>query len=61
MRRVSIGLFHMALGARKAAFKNTKSIAECLADEIMNAAKMSNNSFAIKKKDEVEKNAKANR
>jgi len=51
----------MALGARKAAFKNTKSIAECLADEIMNAAKLSNNSFAVKKKDEVEKNAKANR
>ena len=61
MRRVSVGLFNMALGARKAAFKNTKSIAECLADEIMNAAKLSNNSFAVKKKDEVEKNAKANR
>ena len=61
MRRVSIALFYMALGARKSAFKNPKSISECLADEIMNAAKASANSYAMKKKDEVEKNAKANR
>lgn len=51
----------MALGARKAAFRNPKSISECLADEIINAAKGSTNSYALKKKDEVEKNAKANR
>jgi len=39
MRRVSIALFYMALGARRSAFRNPKSISECLADEIMNAAK----------------------
>merc|ERR1712205_63381 len=48
-------------GSRAAAFRNIKTIAECLADEIINAAKGSSNSFAIKKKDELERIAKANR
>ena len=61
MRRVSYGLFLLTSGARAAAFRNTKTIAECLADEIMNAAKGSSNSFAIKKKDELERVAKGNR
>ncbi|KAF5750626.1 40S ribosomal protein S5-like [Tripterygium wilfordii] len=39
----------------------TSSIAECLADELINAAKGSSNSYAIKKKDEIERVAKANR
>ena len=47
--------------AREAAFRNIKSMAECLADELMNAAKGSSNSYAIKKKDEIERVAKANR
>jgi len=51
----------MALGARNAAMKNHKSIAECLCDEIMNCEKESPNSYAIKKKDEIEKVAKGNR
>ena len=42
-------------------FRNIKSIAECLADEIINAANDNQNSFAIKKKDEIERVAKANR
>ena len=48
-------------GAREASFRNIKTIAECLADEIMNAAKGSSNSYAIKKKDEIERVAKSNR
>ena len=36
-------------------------IAECLADELINAAKGSSNSYAIKKKDELERVAKSNR
>jgi small subunit ribosomal protein S5e len=51
----------MALGARNASMKNHKSISECLADEIMNCEKSSPNSYAIKKKDEIEKVAKGNR
>ena len=39
-------------GAREASFRNVKTIAECLADELINAAKGSSNSYAIKKKDE---------
>ena len=34
---------------------------QCLADEIINASKGSSNSYAIKKKDELERVAKANR
>ena len=48
-------------GSRDASFRNIKTIAERLADEIMNAAKGSSNSYAIKKKDEIERVAKSNR
>merc|ERR1712146_134926 len=48
-------------GARDSAFRNIKTIAECLAEEFQNAAKGSSNSYAIKKKDEIERVAKANR
>jgi len=40
MRRVSQAMYYMALGARNASMKNHKSIAECLADEIMNCEKV---------------------
>ncbi|KAI0915743.1 ribosomal protein S5, variant 2 [Taiwanofungus camphoratus] len=46
---------------RESAFRNVKSVAECLADELINAAKGSSNSYAIKKKDELERVAKSNR
>ncbi|KAM3858174.1 small ribosomal subunit protein uS7 [Diretmus argenteus] len=51
----------LCTGAREAAFRNIKTIAECLADELINAAKGSSNSYAIKKKDELERVAKSNR
>ena len=51
----------MAMGARNATMKNYRSMSECLADELMNCEKMSTNSYAIKKKDEIEKVAKGNR
>eukprot|EP00341_Mesodinium_pulex_P009965 CAMPEP_0116913516 /NCGR_PEP_ID=MMETSP0467-20121206/16748_1 /TAXON_ID=283647 /ORGANISM="Mesodinium pulex, Strain SPMC105" /LENGTH=196 /DNA_ID=CAMNT_0004589741 /DNA_START=14 /DNA_END=604 /DNA_ORIENTATION=- len=60
-RRVNQAIYLMSIGARDAAFRTIKTIAECLADEIMNAAKGSSNSYAIKKKDEIERVAKANR
>ncbi|KAH8600562.1 ribosomal protein S7 domain-containing protein [Bisporella sp. PMI_857] len=51
----------LTIGAREAAFRNVKSVAECLAEELINAAKGSSNSYAIKKKDELERVAKSNR
>ena len=60
-RRVNQALYLISSGAREAAFRNIKTVAECLADEIINAAKGSSNSYAIKKKDEIERVAKANR
>jgi len=61
LRRVNTGIYLITSGARQAAFKTIKSIAECLADELVAAAKGSSTSFAIKKKDEVERVAKSNR
>ena len=60
-RRVNQALYLMVAGARASSFRNLKTISECLADEIVNAAKNSSNSYAIKKKDEIERVAKANR
>jgi len=61
LRRVNQAIYLISTGARNSAFRNIKTIAECLADEIMNCAKESSNSYAIKKKDEIERVAKANR
>ena len=61
LRRVNQAIWLCCTGAREASFRNIKSIAECLADELMNAAKGSSNSYAIKKKDELERVAKSNR
>merc|ERR1711988_1045581 len=54
LRRVNMAI-HLLTGAREAAFRNIKTIAECLAEEFVNAAKGSSNSYAIKKKDEIER------
>ncbi|PVU99173.1 hypothetical protein BB559_000933 [Furculomyces boomerangus] len=61
LRRVNQSISLLTTGAREAAFRNVKTIAECLADELINAAKGSSNSYAIKKKDELERVAKSNR
>jgi len=61
LRRVNQAIYLMTVGARDSAFRNIKSIAECLADEISHAAADSQNSYAVKKKDEIERVAMANR
>ncbi|KAL3469185.1 ribosomal protein S7 domain-containing protein [Aspergillus californicus] len=61
LRRVNQSIALLTIGAREASFRNIKSIAECLAEELINAAKGSSNSYAIKKKDELERVAKSNR
>merc|ERR1711865_575517 len=61
LRRVNQSIYLLTTGAREASFRSIKTIAECLADELINAAKGSSNSYAIKKKDEIERVAKSNR
>uniref|UniRef100_A0A251VIX3 Putative ribosomal protein S7 domain protein n=1 Tax=Helianthus annuus TaxID=4232 RepID=A0A251VIX3_HELAN len=61
LRRVNQAIYLLTTGARESAFRNVKTIAECLADELINTAKVSSNSYAIKKKDEIGRVAKANR
>ena len=61
IRRVNQAIYLLTTGARNSAFRNTKTIAECLADELINASRGSSNSYAIKKKDELERVAKSNR
>ena len=61
MRRLDIVLRLLASGATETSFKSTKPIDQCLADEILKAAKNDPQSFAIAKKDEVERVAKSAR
>lgn len=61
LRRVNQAIALLTIGAREASFRNIKTIAECLAEELINAAKGSSTSYAIKKKDELERVAKSNR
>merc|ERR1711939_267022 len=61
LRRVNQAVSLTTIGVRESSFRNVKSISECLADELINAAKGSSNSYAIKKKDELERVAKSNR
>jgi small subunit ribosomal protein S5e len=61
LRRVNQAIYLMTVGARENAFRNIKSVSECLADEIINASNDSQNSYAVKKKDEIERVAINNR
>jgi small subunit ribosomal protein S7 len=60
-RRIDIALRFMTDGARQAAFSNPRSIDECLAEEILYAAQRDNRSFAVRKRDEMERVALASR
>jgi small subunit ribosomal protein S7 len=60
-RRLDIAIRNIAKGAIQTSFKNTKPIQECLADEIILAAKNDMNSFSVAKKEEVERVASSAR
>merc|ERR1712151_1451232 len=60
-RRVNQGLYFLAVCTRNKGMRTIRHISEILADEIMAAAKNSPNCAAVKKREEIEKNAKANR
>jgi small subunit ribosomal protein S7 len=60
-RRLDISLRNITKGAIQTSFKNTKPIQECLADELILASKNDMNSFAVTKKEEVERVASSAR
>ena len=47
LRRVNQAMWLLCTGAREAAFRNIKTIAECLADELINAAKVTFINFGV--------------
>merc|ERR1719235_2291204 len=61
LRRVNQALWLLATGARESSFLNINTASECLADELINASKGSSNSYAVKRRDEIERVARANR
>jgi len=60
-RRIDVALRHMTQGPYHKSHNSKKSIESALADEILNAYKLSNNSHAISKKLEVERQADSSR
>lgn len=60
-RRIDITLRYFTQGAYQKSFNAKKSIEECLADEIINAFNLSQNSAAISKKLELERQSDASR
>jgi small subunit ribosomal protein S5e len=63
LRRVNQAIYLLCKGSRESAFRSHKSMAETLADELINASKGvgAGNSHAVRKKDEIERVAKGNR
>lgn len=61
LRRINQALSLITEGARKASFRSSRTIAECIADELLNASEKKPESYAVKKKDELERIAKSNR
>ena len=60
-RRIDLALRHICEGARSAAFNNPKPVEECLADEIIAAAYGEPTSYALRRKEEIERIALAAR
>ncbi|MBZ9570015.1 30S ribosomal protein S7 [Methanobrevibacter sp. TMH8] len=58
-RRVDLSLGFLTRGTLQSAFKNKRSVAECLADELILASEHDTRSFAIGKKEEKERVARA--
>ncbi|MBC7085433.1 MAG: 30S ribosomal protein S7 [Methanomethylovorans sp.] len=60
-RRVDSALRYIAMGASQASFKSRRSLAECLATELIAAANRDAKCFSINRKDAKERVAKAAR
>ncbi len=60
-RRVDIAIRNIATGVVNATYKNKKSIVTCLVDELIKASKNDVSSFAVAKKNDIERIAKSAR
>lgn len=60
-RRVDVALRFLTEGVRRSAFGNPKPVEESLADEIIAASERDSKSYAIQKKDEMERVALSSR
>ncbi len=60
-RRLDIAVRNISRGARDATYKSRKSAAECLAQELMRASKGDMESFAVAKKEDMERVARSAR
>lgn len=60
-RRINVGMYLLCKGIRESSFKSLKSFPENIADELIAASKNSQSSYAVKKRDEIERIAKSNR
>ena len=60
-RRIDLALRYFTQGAYQKSFNSKKSIVDTLADEILNAHKLSNTALAISKKLEIERQADSSR
>jgi len=60
-RRLDIALRNICIGSMSASHKNAKHMQDCLADELIKASKNDPASFAIAKKNDVERVAKSAR
>lgn len=60
-RRLDIALRNMSAGVVQASSKSKKSISECLADEMLLASRGDMQSYAVSKKEEIERVAQAAR
>jgi small subunit ribosomal protein S7 len=61
MRRIDLALRHLTEGARDKAFNNPITIEEALAEEIIAASNNDPKSYAIQKKEEIERIALSSR
>lgn len=60
-RRVDVALRLLSEGARNATFGNARTLEECIADELILAASNDVKSYAVSKRNEMERVAMANR
>lgn len=60
-RRVDTALRYIAMGARQSSFKSKRSVAECLATELLAASNGDAKCFSVSRKDAKERVAKAAR